>query len=98
MPTEADFVPDLKADKGTEAFAKMVEEAVKAGHPVGVADIKYANGADNALVNILEQKKLLFKLKTYSGWNTATNSTGFALGTGMLAGKMTNAAKDSLSG
>jgi hypothetical protein len=98
MPTETDFVPDLKADKGTKAFAKMVEEAVNAGYPVGVADIKYANGADNALLNILEQKNLLFKLKTYSGWNTATNSTGFALGTGRLAGKMTNAAKDSLSG
>ena len=96
MPTETDFVPDLKADKGTKAFAKMVEEAVNAGYPVGVADIKYANGADNALLNILEQKNLLFKLKTYSGWNTATNSTGFALGTGMLAGKMTNAAKDYL--
>ena len=96
LPTEADFVPDLKADKGTEAFAKMVEEAVKAGHPVGVADIKYANGADNALLNILEQKNLLFKLKTYSGWNTATNSTGFALGTGMLAPKMTEQGKKQL--
>ena len=89
-------MPDLKADKGTKAFAKMVEDAVKAGYPVGVADIKYANGADNALLNILEQKNLLFKLKTYSGWNTATNSTGFALGTGMLTGKMTDAAKDHL--
>lgn len=96
LPTEADFVPELKADKGTEAFAKMVEDAVNAGYPVGVADIKYANGADNALLNILEQKNLLFKIKTYSGWNTATNSTGFALGMGMLTGKMTNAAKDYL--
>ena len=63
---------------------------------MSVADIKYANGADNALMNILEQKNLLFRLKAYSGWNTATNSTGFALGTGMLARKMTNAAKNHL--
>jgi hypothetical protein len=84
LPTEADFVPDLQADKGTKTFAKMVEDAVKAGYPVGVADIKYANGADNALLNLLEQKNLLFKLKAYAGWNTATNSTGFALGTGKM--------------
>ncbi|MBE6093756.1 MAG: DUF4127 family protein [Selenomonas ruminantium] len=96
LPTEADFVPDLKADKNTKAFVQMVEDAVNAGYPVSVADIKYANGADNALMNILEQKNLLFRLKAYSGWNTATNSTGFALGTGMLAGKMTDAAKNHL--
>ena len=96
LPTEVDFVPDLKADKSTKAFVQMVEDAVNAGYPVGVADIKYANGADNALMNILEQKNLLFRLKAYSGWNTATNSTGFALGTGMLAGKMTDAAKNHL--
>ena len=87
-PTEEDFVPDLKGDKGTKAFAGMVEEAVEAGYPVGVADIKYANGADNALLNLLEQKNLLFRLQAYSGWNTATNSTGFALGMGLLTGKM----------
>jgi len=63
---------------------------------VEVVDIKYDNGADNALLNLLEQKNLLFKLKAYAGWNTATNSTGFALGTGMLTGKMSSAAKDYL--
>lgn len=95
-PTEADFVPDLKGDGGTRAFAKMVEEALAEGLPVGVADIKYANGADNALMNILEKKDLLFRLKSYSGWNTATNSTGFALGTGLLTGKMAADKKDHL--
>ena len=87
-PTEADFVPDLAADRSTRAFAQMVEDALAEGYPVGVADIKYANGADNALLHMLEQKNLLFRLQSYSGWNTATNSVGFALGAGLLARKM----------
>ena len=32
---------------------------------------------------------LLESLRAYSGWNTATNSSGFALATGMLAPRMT---------
>ena len=95
-PTEADFVPDLTGDRSTKAFAQMVEEALAEGCPVGVADIKYANGADNALLHMLEQKKLLSRLQSYSGWNTATNSAGFALGTGLLAGKMGEAAREHL--
>ncbi len=61
-----------------------------------MADIKYSNGADNALLELLRKKELLFKLQAYSGWNTATNSTGFALGTGMLAPKMTEQGKNEL--
>lgn len=87
-PDGSEFHPDLVADDGTKYFANMVEDFVKKGYPVGVADIKYANGADNALMKLLQEKGLLLKLKAYSGWNTATNSTGFALGTGMLAPKM----------
>ncbi len=87
-PDGSEFHPDLKADADTQYFADMVENLVKKGYPVGIADIKYYNGADNALMNLLRKKDLLFKLKAYSGWNTATNSTGFALGTGMLAPKM----------
>ena len=95
-PTEADFIPDLKAGKDTKAFVNMTEEAIAAGYPVGVADIKYANGADNALLNLFEKKNLLRRLQSYSGWNTPTNSTGFALGMGLLTRKMDAARKDHL--
>ena len=87
------FVPDLKPNSNTKYFAKLVEEYVDKNYPVGVADINYANGSDNALMKILSEKNLLFKLQAYSGWNTATNSTGFAIGTGMLAKKMTPESK-----
>ena len=85
-----------KIDKNAENFASIVDEYVSAGYPVGIADINFANGSDNALMNNLYNKGLLFKLQAYSGWNTATNSTGFVLGTGMLAKHMSDYSKDKL--
>lgn len=96
FPDGKDFRPQLLPDKSTRHFASLVEDYVAKGYPVGIADIKYSNGADNALLEQLRQKGLLFKLKAYSGWNTATNSTGFAIGTGMLAPKMTEDGKNKL--
>lgn len=65
-------------------FAGLVEDYVQKGYPVGIADILYANGADNALMEELRKRDLLFKIRAYAGWNTATNSTGFVIGAGML--------------
>ncbi|MBR4382302.1 MAG: DUF4127 family protein, partial [Selenomonadaceae bacterium] len=42
------------------------------------------------------EKNLLFKLQSYGGWNTATNTSGFALGTGILAKKMNRQSIDRL--
>lgn len=95
-PSGGEFKPNLKADSGTKHFVRLVEEYVKKNYPVGVADIKFANGSDNALMKILKDKKLLFKLQSYSGWNTATNSTGFAIGTGLLAKKMNEKSKQKI--
>ena len=92
-PAGGEFKPNLKPKGNTKYFAKLVEEYVGKNYPVGVADINYANGSDNALMKILNEKNLLFKLQAYSGWNTATNSTGFAIGTGMLAKKMNESGK-----
>ena len=55
---------------------------------MAIADIAYANGSDNALMEELKNRGLLFKIKAYAGWNTATNSTGFVLGEGMLVKHM----------
>lgn len=85
-----------RIDKSAENFAAMVEEYIEGNYPVAVADVAFANGADNTLMDKLYSKGLLFKVQAYSGWNTATNSTGFALGTGMLAKSMSNDAKDRL--
>ena len=74
--------------RNAEKFSAMVEDAVNKNLPVGVADIICANGSDNFLMDQLRDKNLLFKLQSYGGWNTATNTSGFALGTGILAKKM----------
>ena len=81
---------------GTEFFANLVESYVQKGYDVAVADITFANGADNALMNLLKERGLLFKLHAYAGWNTANNSFGFVLGTGMLAKNISRDAKDKL--
>lgn len=66
-------------------FVNMVDEAVQANKKVGIGDITYGNGSDNALMFSLYGKNLLDKLNAYSGWNTPTNSTGYALAMGMGA-------------
>ena len=75
----------IRPRAGTDLFANLVESYVSGGKKVAVADVAYANGADNALMEQLKNRGLLFKLYAYAGWNTATNSTGFALGEGILA-------------
>ncbi len=82
--------------RNAEDFTAQIEDALNKNLPVGVADIVVANGSDNFLMAQLRDKNLLFKLQSYAGWNTATNSTGFALGAGILAKKMSRSAKNRL--
>ncbi len=55
-----------------------------------MADIAFGNGGSNALVKGLfteEQDQpdpLGYQLSSYAGWNTASNSLGYALGQGLL--------------
>ena len=66
----------------------MIKTYVDSGRSVVVADIAFANGSDNALMQRLKDQGLLFKLHAYAAWNTPTNALGFALGTGILANTM----------
>lgn len=70
--------------EGTVYFADIVQEYVDKGYSVAIADIAYANGADNALMEELRKRDLLLKIRAYAGWNTPTNSSGFVIGLGML--------------
>ena len=86
----------IKPRKGTMPFVKMVKGYLDKGYPVAIADIAYGNGADNALMNELHKADLQFKLRAYGGWNTATNTTGFLLGTGLLTKWMDKKSMDEL--
>lgn len=81
-------INDGRARNGTKYFVDSVQDYVNRGNKVIVADVACANGSDNALMNQLRQRGLLFKIRAYSGWNTPTNSTGFALSEGILTARM----------
>ena len=87
---------DGKEREGTKYFADIVSDYVGKGYKVSIADIAFANGADNALMEELRDRGLLFKIRAYGGWNTPTNSMGFVLSTGMLANQMSDDAVDDL--
>ena len=80
--------------KNAEWFAAQIEDAVAKNLPVGVADVAFANGSDNFLMEKLRDKNLLFKLQAYGGWNTATNTSGFAVSSGILARHMTESGRE----
>ena len=72
----------------TRQFVSRIETAVKKGKIIAVADVAYANGADNSLMEELSQSNMLDKLSSYSGWNTASNTLGYAIGQGMMSATM----------
>lgn len=79
-----------KPRENTKAMVQKVNDYVYQGRNIALADIAFANGADNALMKRLQAGNLLYHLRSYAGWNTATNSTGFALAAGMLASRISD--------
>ncbi len=49
------------------------------GQPVLIADLAYPNGADPALIELLQDQDDLTTLAAYGAWNTAGNTIGTAL-------------------
>ena len=95
-PSNKPFKPNLIPTKSTNNFVDLVEKNLNQGYKIGIADVNYCNGSDNALMKILHDKNLLFRIQSYAGWNTATNSTGFALSTGILSRYMMKDGKNKL--
>ena len=94
---EADnVINDGKPRQGTKFFADTVQDYVSDGRKVIIADVAFANGSDNALMEQLKQRGLLFQIQAYAGWNTPTNSAGFALSEGILTTRMKNNSVDEL--
>ncbi|MFS6530392.1 DUF4127 family protein [Microbacterium aurugineum] len=64
---------DTDAVSGTVA---LIRERLDAGEHVALADVRYPNGADEALVRALADADLLGRLEAFGGWNTAGNTLG----------------------
>lgn len=75
---------NYQQDYAVKELALSIEQLLADNKKVAVADIKYGNGADNALVKALFDNNLAYKIQSYSGWNTAGNSLGYALAQGLL--------------
>lgn len=82
--------------KGTKTFVRLLKKLLDAGYPVGVADITFGNGADNALLEHMRLNDWQFEIDAYGGWNTASNTTGFLIATGVLLPYMDEREKHSL--
>lgn len=66
-------------------FVDRIEMEMNAGNHVAVGDVSFANGADNSLIQEIGRRDLALRLAAYSGWNTAGNTLGYAIGQGMLS-------------
>lgn len=86
----------FKPRKSTKRFMKIINELLEKDYPLGIADISFANGADNALMYQLLKNDQQFKIKAYGGWNTATNSSGFLIGAGSLTRWLDDKSKNDL--
>lgn len=97
ITSEANYpVNTVRLRENTLSFVDAVEHYLAEGYAVAVADISFANGADNALMAELNKRGVLPKLSAYSGWNTANNSAGFAIGQSILAERMETGDKNRL--
>lgn len=56
--------------------AELIGRLLGEGRKVALADLKYANGADPLLIEVLERDGVLMELVAYGGWNTAGNALG----------------------
>ena len=72
----------------TTDFMNRVKAVIDRGIPVSMVDVYFANGSDNTLMSLMTQDKLLYKLAAYNGWNTASNTIGYAIAQAILAPEM----------
>lgn len=74
--------------QSTTDFMNEVKNVIGRGIPVSMVDVYFANGSDNTLMNLMVKDDLLYKVAAYNGWNTASNTTGYAIAQAILAPSM----------
>ena len=75
----------------TTDFMTRVKSVIDRGIPVSMVDVYFANGSDNTLMNLLKKDDLLYRVTAYNGWNTASNTIGYAIAQAILAPEMSEA-------
>lgn len=80
--------PDSVDEAAVDATVEAIRAELRAGRAVALADVRYPNGSDPALLWRLAREDLLGQLTAFSGWNTAGNTLGsvVALATASVVG------------
>ncbi len=68
-----------------DAVLDVVRDAVRRGRVAALADVRFANGADRALVARLLEEPQFAGIAAYAGWNTSSNSLGSVLASATVA-------------
>ncbi len=86
---QAHHQPDFETvDTAARHLPELIDRLVgdqATGRMVAVADVAYANGAENRLMQLLLQSVNLPGLASFAAWNTAGNSLGSAIAAGVCA-------------
>lgn len=61
------------------AMADEIAAEIERGGVAAVADVAYCNGGDAGFVRAIADRTSLFRLASYAGWNTSSNSLGTAI-------------------
>jgi hypothetical protein len=94
---EAESGGNSRHRHATDDFVTTVAKQLQS-KPVAVADIAFGNGSDNSLMEELSRQGMTGRLAAYSGWNTASNTVGFAISQGLLAKQMSKEDRQDLLG
>jgi hypothetical protein len=73
------------ANRHLPEFVERVAEDLAAGRRVAVADVAYANGAEERFTRLLLDAVDVTRLAGYAAWNTAGNTLGSAIASGVCA-------------
>jgi Protein of unknown function (DUF4127) len=73
------------ANRHLPEFIERIRDDLQAQRPVVIADVAYANGAEDRLVQMILNRIDVTKLAGFGAWNTAGNTLGGAIASGVIA-------------
>jgi Protein of unknown function (DUF4127) len=73
------------ASRNLPEFLDRIVDDLALSKPVTVADVAYANGAESRFVTMLLSRTEVSKLAGFAAWNTAGNTLGSAIASGVIA-------------
>jgi Protein of unknown function (DUF4127) len=73
------------ANRHLPEFLERIQDDLEAQRKVVIADVAYANGAEDRLIKLLLAQIDITQLAGFGAWNTAGNTLGAAIASGVIA-------------